>query len=306
MHLGAFALASVLALLVSACGADPTPTPVSTATPTPEPGAPPTATPTPKAAWEIEWDELVEAAQAEGQLIWAGGAAIKEDYGPVSEAFSTKFGIEVIPQSGSARQSQDRILAERQAQLFTTDILSMSSNRGEVMIENQALDPIPPQLFLPEVLDESLWWDGQHQYADLGREYIFLVSSAVRGANITINTDLVNEDDINSYWDLVDPKFSGLLVSGFIGEEGVGGTVAEWYLLPGMGPELLEALILGTDIEMVGDLTVGKNALITGKKGIGVFLGGTDDMVFLASQGAPVKVLSKQLKEGGTISGGGS
>ena len=97
--------AGLLMLLLAACGSDPTATPVPTSTPTAEPGAPPTATPTPKAAWEIEWDELVEAAHAEGTLVWAGGAAIKEDYGPLSDAFSTKFGIRVIPQSGSSSQA---------------------------------------------------------------------------------------------------------------------------------------------------------------------------------------------------------
>ena len=211
--------AGVIVLLLAACGSDPTATPLPTSTPTPtlEPGAPPpepTATPIPREAWEIEWDELVEAAHAEGTLVWAGGAAIKEDFGPVSDAFSTKFGIEVIPQSGSSSQAQDRILAERQANLFTTDMLSMSPRRGKIMIENGALDPIPPQLFLPEILDESLWWDGQHQYGDLTRQYIFQVSSSVRGANFTINTNLVNEDDIDSYWDLLDPKYSDLLAVG--------------------------------------------------------------------------------------------
>ena len=83
-------------------------------------------------------------------------------------------------------------------------------------------------------------------------------------------------------------------------------TVVTWYLLPGLGPELLEKLILETNIEMVGDLSVGKNALITGRKGIGLFLGGTDDLKFLAEQGAPVKVLTKTMKEGGIIQGGGS
>ncbi len=291
-------------LLLAACGSDPTATPVPTATP--EPGAPPTATPVPKAAWEIEWDELVVAAQAEGELVWAGGAAIKEDFGPVQEAFTAKFGIKVIPQSGSSRQAQDRILAERQNGLFTTDMLSMSPRRGNIMIDNGALDPIPPQLFLPEVLDESLWWEGQHQYGDLTRQYIFQVSSSVRGANFTINYNLVNEDDINSYWDLLKPEYSDLLVSGFIGEEGVGSSVVTWYLLPGMGPELLEKLILETNIEMVGDLSIGKNKLITGDKGIGLFLGGTDDMVALAALGAPIKVLTKTMKEGGIIQGGGS
>ena len=72
---------ALFTLLLAACGSDPTATPVATPTPTPtlEPGAPPpepTPTPTPKADWEIEWDELVVAAAAEGELIWAGGAAI--------------------------------------------------------------------------------------------------------------------------------------------------------------------------------------------------------------------------------------
>ena len=61
-------LAIVGALVVAACGSDPTPTPRPTSTPVP--GA--TATPTPsQTPAEIEWEQTLAAAQAEGKLVAA-------------------------------------------------------------------------------------------------------------------------------------------------------------------------------------------------------------------------------------------
>ena len=77
----------VLALLVAACGSDPTATPVATATPTSPPAEPtatlapgePTPTPAPTAtptlappAWQIEWDETLAAAKEEGKVVIGG------------------------------------------------------------------------------------------------------------------------------------------------------------------------------------------------------------------------------------------
>ena len=52
------AIIGLLALLLAACGTDPTPTPVPTATPTPEPTATPTPTPEPTATPEPAVSEV--------------------------------------------------------------------------------------------------------------------------------------------------------------------------------------------------------------------------------------------------------
>ena len=72
-------MASVLMMLAAGCGGpDPTPTSAPTATPL-APGDPtPTPTATPSAAdlFQVEWDALIVAAQAEGKLVVAGGGGV--------------------------------------------------------------------------------------------------------------------------------------------------------------------------------------------------------------------------------------
>ncbi len=41
-----------------------------------------------------------------------------------------------------------------------------------VFYKAKVLDPIPPQLILPEVTDASKWWRGKHQYVDPENQYL--------------------------------------------------------------------------------------------------------------------------------------
>ena len=81
------ATAVLLALLLVACGADPTATPTSEPTATPLPGATPTPTPDEAALFQIEWDALIEAAQAEGDLILVFGGAAGRNFRPIAAVF---------------------------------------------------------------------------------------------------------------------------------------------------------------------------------------------------------------------------
>ena len=85
-HWGLLAgLLGIIALLVAACGADdPTPTRVPTATPVP--GEP---TPTPRAAWEIEWDEVLAAAREEVEVVIAMGGSSIRNFAPRSPCSSS-------------------------------------------------------------------------------------------------------------------------------------------------------------------------------------------------------------------------
>ena len=125
---GAGALLLLVSLVLSACGADPTatPAPTATATPTPAPDAPagPTATPTPDAAalFQAEWDALIAAAQAEGQLTIAAGGAPSREYRGVVQQFEDTFGVTTVMSTGSGSDTINRVLAERQAGQFLVDV----------------------------------------------------------------------------------------------------------------------------------------------------------------------------------------
>ena len=248
--------ALVLLLTLAACGSDPTATPLPTATPTPtlEPGAPPpepTATPTPRAAWEIEWDELVIAAQAEGELILEGSGHDALSIKNVYDHFEELFGIKMINRSVSGRELADRLLAERAAGRFTVDFASSgmttTTNR---YIPNNVLTPLEQFLFLPDVTDTSLWHNGHFWWGDADGLYAFnfRTRAAPQDMGARYNTNLVSQEEIdavNSLWDLVGPQWDGRVVSvdPYGARGNTPGQIAFMldFVEPGKGQEWLEA-----------------------------------------------------------------
>ena len=102
---GLLLLTLVVAAAV-ACGQDdPTATPV--------PGA--TATPTPSEAdlFQVEWDQLIADAQAEGEVVMILSAPASRNNREIFEAFGQKFGLTVIQTTGSGTTNVNRVLAER-------------------------------------------------------------------------------------------------------------------------------------------------------------------------------------------------
>ena len=111
-----------MALLLAACGADPTATPTSAPTATPRPEQP-AATPTPDAAalFEAEWEALIKAAQEEGQLSLVFGGNAGRNYRPVANFFGEKFGIQMIIATGSGSAGVNRVLAEQTTGRYLVD-----------------------------------------------------------------------------------------------------------------------------------------------------------------------------------------
>ena len=117
--------AALLALGMVACGADPTATP----TVTPAVEAP--------AAWEVEWEETLAAAQQEGELTMILGAAASRLMAPVYEEFTRQFGIKVIASTGSGSSNTTRILAERSRGRFTVDFNFGGTTSTKRLIDGQ-------------------------------------------------------------------------------------------------------------------------------------------------------------------------
>ena len=103
----------------------------------------------------------------------------------------------------------NRILAERRAAKYVADLVLGTSSSLWTLHLIKALDPIDPLLILPEVTDELKWWQGLPPYVDTGKQYIFTFMGSPRGGSVFYNTNLVNPNEINSYWDLLDSKWKG-------------------------------------------------------------------------------------------------
>ena len=319
----------IVGMLAAACGGDtaePAPTPTSPA-PTPTSAgpaatpttAPPAATPTPaKSAFEIQWEQLLTDAKAEGEVNILMGGAASRLYGKVLDAFAEKYGIKVNALGGSTTTLTDRILAEREAGKFTQDVAMGGGALEARWLPAGALDPIAPLFILPEVVDRSLWANDQHWYRDLTNEFIFLYSGNVEivQGGVWYNTNEVTQeelDSITSIWDFLDPKWNGRIASAIPLPEG--STMGNYYAHPDIGEEWVRRYITEAGVDFVADVRLLVDGLARGKYAIGLNTGkASSDLLAMRDLGLPVdqleiRVLERSdptMKERPTLSTGSS
>ena len=166
----------------------------------------------PRPAWQSEWDKTVKAAEEEGALV----IYMTQAFEPVfRDTFQKKYPrIKVSMATGRGPELSQRVMSERRAEKFAVD-LYISGNISPLTVFHRAkiLEPIKPLLLLPEVVDTSAWYEGKHHYDDPENRYIFVFEGTPRSGEITYNTKLVNPSEIKSYWDLLNPKWKGKIVS---------------------------------------------------------------------------------------------
>jgi hypothetical protein len=126
-----------------------------------------------RAAALTEWEQTIKAAEKEGQLtVYISGYVALLDGGYFQKAFPK---IKVTAVSGEGSQLAPRIVSERRAGKYLADVYSGGGNSiYQVLYLGKMLDPIKPALLLPEVLDESKWWEGKHKYVDRERQHMFV------------------------------------------------------------------------------------------------------------------------------------
>ena len=105
-------------------------------------------------------------------------------------------------------------MSERRAEKYAVD-LYVSGNISPLTVFHRAkiLQPVQSLLLLPDVVDLSAWYEGKHHYDDAENRYIFVFEGTPRSGEITFNSKLVNPAEIKSYWDLLNPRWKGKIVS---------------------------------------------------------------------------------------------
>jgi len=178
--------------------------------------------------WQAEWDKTLRAAEAEGQLTLYGCCY---DYDRVLEGFKKKYPKLKVSTVLSGGQLAARILAERRGDKYLVDVVSSGANTlHDALYKAHALDPIKPALLLPEVVDQSKWYDGEHRYIDTERRYIFAFNANSQSGQITYNLKQVNPGEFKSYWDLLNSKWKGKMLSLDPTSFGMGTTLQFYYL----------------------------------------------------------------------------
>jgi len=122
--------------------------------------------------WKKEWEKTIEAAKKKGQVnIYIGGWETVVESGAFQKTYPE---IKVTWVGGRAGETATRILAERRAGKFLADVSSEGIRSNYRLLHGaKRFDPIKPALLLPEVTDESLWYQGRHRYVDPEGQFVF-------------------------------------------------------------------------------------------------------------------------------------
>jgi len=255
------------------------------------------------ASREAEWKRTVEAAKKEG-LVTVYTSSRQNNLLLESGAFQKRFPeIKLLVALGNPLH---RILTERRVGKYLADVASTGPGTLWRLYLAKALDPVRDTIILPEVADESKWFQGKHYYVDKEQKYIFAAIGNVDLGAIFYNTKLVNPKDYQSFWDFLRPELKGKMAARDIRTPGPGGvTTRMFYYIPELGSEFIMRLFSEMDITLFRNQRQGMDWLATGKYPICIFCSNSR-LETAKLQGLPVESFGLMKEGAGLIVSGGS
>jgi iron(III) transport system substrate-binding protein len=125
------------------------------------------------------------------------------------EAFKKRYGIAMEYQSARGSDSANKMRAERAAGIYTADAaLAGSNTMFTVMLRENMLAPLKPELILPEVTEGKNWKRGSIWFVDPEEKYVLRLFSTVNEA-FWINTNEVKPGELRKVEDLLSPRWKG-------------------------------------------------------------------------------------------------
>lgn len=252
--------------------------------------------------WEAEWEKTLQAAKKEGRLV----IYATEGSDVIFREFEKKYPeIKVTSVIGRGSQIAQKVMGERRAEKFLADLyLGGSGTAYSVFYEGKVLDPVKSVLILPEVADEAKWWSGKHVYHDDESRYI-ISYNGVSQSYFSYNTKMVNPKEFTSYWDFLNPKWRGKIVSydPLMGGA-VSGALMFFYHQPKLGTEFIRRLLSEMDLTPTRDSHQLVNWLGAGKFPLAAMIPPDRVGVYDAqSKGLPVDAFhAATFKEGAPLS----
>jgi iron(III) transport system substrate-binding protein len=160
-----------------------------------------------------ELASLAAAAKQDGKVVV--NTFPGDGYGRALKAFTQAFpDVKLEHTSLHSQDFAPRIQQERRAGSFTWDVVAIPTSTAlQVLRPAGVWEPIRPLIVVREAKDDA-GWDGGFERGfavvqDAALTYGFLAN---RGGGVTINTDLVKEDQLRKFTDLLDPRWKGKLL----------------------------------------------------------------------------------------------
>ncbi|MBI4333332.1 MAG: extracellular solute-binding protein [Chloroflexi bacterium] len=159
---------------------------------------------------EQDWERILSDARKEGSLTFYS------QYGndwqqSVSEAMKQKYGITMQFVTASTGENTARILAEYQRGIRIADAMAISTSVLKTFQTSGILQPLEKELTLPEVTDPKAWYRGQLNWLDPDEKTTISWRENVN-VPLVINTDQVKPGELQSWDDVLNPRWKGKLL----------------------------------------------------------------------------------------------
>src|SRR4029434_5706950 len=235
--------------------------------------------------WKSDWEATQRAAEKEGRLVIYGppGADQQKLYTEVFQQAFPRIKVNYTP--GRMSEVISRIMAEQRAGMRQADlVLRVTNSLLGTLKEKGFLQPIRPVLVLPEILDTAAWFKGKLWFADKEDKFVSMWR-AVPYTAACVNTNLVKPNELKSYWDLLQPKWKGKIVSQDLRIGSARNQMYTVYSRKDLGPEYLKRLYGEMDVTLSPNLPQIADWVASGKFAIAI---GGVDCDDLAAKGLPV------------------
>lgn len=254
-----------------------------------------------KAAWEEEWDRVLEAAKREGVVALAGYPTAEARQAQ-TEPFEQKYGIKVELEGFIGSALVEKLRLERESGQYRWDLHITGTTTFITNLKPLGvLEPIEPALILPEVKDPANWRRGLEFF---DKDRLGLAMTPYVSSVFMFNPSVLDESQFTSYRDLLDPRLKGRIVTHDPRIPGPGNAIMTFlYAHQSLGTDFIRALI-NHDLAILRDERQELDGMAQGRYDI--CLGCSSGIsASLRERGVPIKLLPpERVKEGSYITPG--
>jgi iron(III) transport system substrate-binding protein len=249
---------------------------------------------------------LVEAARQEGSVLV--NAPPGSVYRPaIVQAFEAAYpDIKVQATFGDGNTHYTRVSAERAAGKFLADVQIVGPGTMVTRMKPAGfVVPLRPALLLPEILDPALWLQKELWWADGAEPFTTLQFVGQVSTTAFYNTRLVNPAEFTSYWDFLDQRWKGRIVTTDLRTVGPGSTPATvMYKDPQVGHQFFARLFGEMDVRLSSDQRQMVDWVAQGQYPLGLFISG-NEVKRASEQGLPIAAIApEQFRERPVMSSG--
>ncbi len=241
--------------------------------------------------WQSEWDRTVAAASKEGAIVVCISPGLPRREFLLKQWKADYPQIELSVQSVSGNAFVPQVATERAAGRYLWDVFDSGPNTGYSAVKAKLLDPLMPELILPDSKDEAAWGGWNDAFYDDEKKYVLGLVTDLESPYYNAAAIAPATVEAQGLKLLLDPAYKGKIVWYDPRLEGPGAPYLALFDHV-LGPDLLRKLLTDQDPIFVTSLTDAGGALVRNKAVIAIAGNPRFDLASFVNAGVPINAKS--------------